>query len=118
MKIKLLVLIASFVAISCKQIQLNTVPEQKYHFNHLIFEENKLAPRATFFGTESSEIIEKEGSNRFLSLNGAWKFHFVKDPKQRPTTFQNTAFDDSDWDTIPVPSNWEVEGYDYPIYLD
>jgi len=118
MKIKLLVVIAFFVAISCKQTQLSSVSKQKNHYNHLIFEENKLAPRATFFGTESSEIIEKEASNRFLSLNGAWKFHFVKDPKQRPTTFQNTAFDDSNWDTIPVPSNWEVEGYDYPIYLD
>ena len=42
----------------------------------------------------------------------------VKDPKKRPTTFHNTNFDDIEWKNIPVPSNWEVQGYDYPIYLD
>lgn len=118
MKIKLLVFVVAFITISCKKDQLPPVPEQKNHFNHQIFEENKLPPRATFFGTESAEIIEKENSNRFISLNGDWKFHFVKDPKQRLTTFQNMHFDDSDWTTIPVPANWEIEGYDYPIYLD
>ena len=41
-----------------------------------------------------------------------------KDPKQRSATFQNEHFDDSDWKTIPVPANWEVEGYGHPIYLD
>jgi len=118
MKIKLVVFAIYFIAISCKQEQLTQVPEQKNHFNHQIFEENKLPPRATFFGTESAEIIEKENSDRFISLNGDWKFHFVKDPRQRLTTFQNINFDDSDWGTIPVPANWEIEGYDYPIYLD
>ncbi len=118
MKIKLLAFIVAFIAISCKQEQLTLVPEQKNHYNHQILEENKLPPRATFFSTESSEIVEKENSNRFISLNGDWKFHFVKDPKQRLTTFQNIQFDDSDWTSIPVPANWEIEGYDYPIYLD
>ncbi|SFS49088.1 glycoside hydrolase family 2 TIM barrel-domain containing protein [Lutibacter maritimus] len=118
MKLKLIVFVIAVIVISCKQQQLIPVPEQKNHFNHQIYEESKLPPRATFFGTESVQIIEKENSNRFISLNGNWKFHFVKDPKQRLTTFQNIHFDDSDWATIPVPANWEVEGYDYPIYLD
>jgi len=118
MKIKLIVFVVAFIAISCKREQLTSVPEQKNHFNHQIFEENKLPPRATFFGTESAKIIEKENSNRFISLNGDWKFQFVKDPEQRLTTFQNINFDDRDWGTIPVPANWEIEGYDYPIYLD
>ena len=118
MKIKLVAFAVAFIAISCKQAQLTSVPEQKNHFNHQIFEENKLPPRATFFGAEAAEIIDKEHSNRFISLNGDWKFHFVKDPRQRLTTFQNIHFDDRDWASIPVPANWEVEGYDYPIYLD
>ena len=80
--------------------------------------ENKLPPRATYFGFESARISEKENSKRFLSLNGDWKFHWVKDPKQRPSTFQYIRYDDSDWKTIPVPANWEVEGYGHPIYLD
>ncbi|WP_431125644.1 glycoside hydrolase family 2 TIM barrel-domain containing protein [Flagellimonas flava] len=104
--------------LGCTRPQLPEVPEQKYHFNHHIFEENKLSPRATFFAMESFEVDSKENSKRFLSLNGEWKFHFVKDPKKRPTTFQNREYNDGDWSTIPVPANWEVEGYDFPIYLD
>lgn len=103
---------------SCQQKELVKVAEQKYHFNHQIFEENKLEPRASFFAFENSEVASKEKSNRYYSLNGDWKFNWVKDPKKRPATFQNTDYDDSDWKTIPVPANWEVEGYGNPIYLD
>lgn len=102
----------------CTRQQLPEVAEQSYHFNHKIFEENKLPPRATFFGMESFDTKTKENSNRFYNLNGNWKFHFVKNPKERPTTFQNKEYEDDHWNTIPVPANWEVEGYDHPIYLD
>jgi len=97
---------------------LEEIPSQTFHFNHQIFEENKLAPRATFFGFESENISEKEQSKRFFNLNGDWKFNWVKDPKKRPTTFQNIDFNDSNWSTISVPANWEIEGYDHPTYLD
>ncbi|MFD0796117.1 glycoside hydrolase family 2 TIM barrel-domain containing protein [Maribacter chungangensis] len=103
---------------SCDNTRLKPVPEQISHFDHTVFEDNKLSPRASFFGYESSTVSSMEDSGRFLSLNGDWKFHFTKDPKQRPTTFQHPNFDDSGWTTIPVPANWEVEGYDHPIYLD
>lgn len=106
------------MVVSCTQKELDPVTEQANHFNHQIFEENKLPPRATFFPFESASGSDMENSKRFMSLNGPWKFHWVKDPKNRPTTFQHMDFDDSDWDTIPVPANWEVEGYDHPIYLD
>ena len=107
-----------FAVLGFSQEPLSKIPEQVNHFNHKIFEENKLPPRATFFAFESEKISNMQNSRRFLNLNGDWKFHFTKDPKQRPLTFQNTSFDDSEWKTIPVPANWEVEGYDYPIYLD
>ncbi|WP_420400856.1 glycoside hydrolase family 2 TIM barrel-domain containing protein [Flagellimonas sp.] len=110
--------IALVCLLGCTRPQLPEVPEQSYHFNHHIFEENKLSPRATFFAMESFDVDKKENSKRFLNLNGEWKFHFVKDPKERPTTFQNREYDDGDWGTIPVPANWEVEGHDFPIYLD
>lgn len=103
---------------SCKNKSLIEVSKQVNHYNHKIFEENKLAPRATFFGYETSNLQRKEESKRFINLNGKWKFHWTKDPKKRPKTFQNINFDDTDWKTIPVPANWEVEGYGYPIYLD
>lgn len=119
MKLKLLGSITLFATVlGCKTAVLVEVPKQTYHFNHEIFEDHKLAPRATYFGFENSGLKEKEQSKRFMSLNGPWKFHWVRDPKTRPTQFQNVDYDDSGWTTIPVPANWEVEGYDHPIYLD
>ncbi len=118
MKLRYILFGCLFALFACEQKPLPKVPEQVNHFNHKIFEENKLPPRATFFGFESDANSDMESSKRFLSLNGDWKFYFVKDPKQRPSTFQNVHFDDSKWSTIPVPANWEVEGYDHPIYLD
>ncbi|MCK5774673.1 MAG: hypothetical protein KAH25_00770, partial [Bacteroidales bacterium] len=118
MKIKLIGIALILINISCKQNLLPEVLEQTFHYDHKIFEDNKLPPRATFFATESNDILEKENSRRFISLNGNWKFNWVKDPKQRPTTFHNVIFDDANWQTIPVPANWEVEGFGYPIYLD
>lgn len=110
--------ITSLLVLACKQEAREVVAEQTFHYNHEIFEDNKLAPRATFFTFEAERIEDKENSKRFLNLNGEWIFNWVKDPKQRPTTFQNITFDDSKWTTIPVPANWEVEGFDHPIYLD
>jgi len=111
-------LIAIVLITSCKQEQLKEIAEQTFHYNHEIFEDHKLPARSTYFASESSDIIKKENSTRFLSLNGDWKFHWTKDPNQRPTTFQNINFDDSDWTNIPVPANWEVVGFGNPIYLD
>lgn len=111
-------LIPFLLIFGCKQEPLQIVTEQTFHYNHEIFEDNKLPPRASFFSFENESIKEKEDSKRFVSLNGEWKFHWVNDPKQRPTTFQNINYDDSEWTTIPVPANWEVEGFGKPIYLD
>jgi len=118
MRFKLLSIILFCITVSCKEEALSDVEEQTNHFNHKIFEENKLPPKATFFGFETADILDKKKSKRFFNLNGQWKFNLVKDPKKRPTTFHNTNFDDIEWKNIPVPSNWEVQGYDYPIYLD
>lgn len=118
MKLKFaLFVILGVTLMSCKQNDL-PVAEQVNHYNHTIFEENKLPPRATFFAVESAEVKTAEDSRRYKNLNGAWKFNFVKDPKERPVSFHSTNFDDSTWKTISVPANWEVEGYDHPIYLD
>jgi len=81
--------------------------DQNLHQNHQIFGVNKLAPRASF--TPPSQV---------LSLNGNWKFHWVRSPQDRPQNFYQIDLDDSQWDKIAVPANWEVEGYDHPIYLD
>ncbi|MFE2211626.1 glycoside hydrolase family 2 TIM barrel-domain containing protein [Streptomyces canus] len=53
-----------------------------------------------------------------LSLDGTWKFAYADRPADRDTDFHRTDVDDTDWDTIPVPSVWQVHGYDFPIYIN
>ena len=86
-----------------------------------IVETNKEPARATFFNFESkklAKINEPSASGRYLSLNGMWKFNWVRDPLDRPMDSYQTDFDDSRWDEIEVPSNWELSGYGVPIYLN
>ncbi|MFI6282374.1 glycoside hydrolase family 2 TIM barrel-domain containing protein [Streptomyces sp. NPDC050988] len=53
-----------------------------------------------------------------MSLDGKWKFAYADRPDDRDTDFHRTDVDDSSWDTIPVPSAWQVHGYDFPIYIN
>jgi len=79
---------------------------------------NKEPGRATYtpFPDEASAGSE-DGQSAFVqSLNGNWKFHWVKSPDKRPVDFYKPEFDVSSWKEIPVPSNWEMEGYGTPIY--
>ena len=114
----LLLCCLSILITNCKQNDLTPVTIQKNHFNHQIFEENRLDPRADFFAFENPNISVKEKSKRFLSLNGKWNFLWVKNPNERPTTFHHIDYDDSDWKKIQVPGNWETQGFGKPIYLD
>lgn len=94
---------------------------QEYHQNHEVFAINKEAPHPQLFPhTNMVNAItnEKEKSQWYQSLNGYWKFHWVKNPQDKPEGFHEEAFDDSAWDYFPVPANWEVHGLDHPIYLD
>jgi beta-galactosidase len=58
------------------------------------------------------------GSPFVQSLNGKWKFNWVKEPSLRPVDFYKPEFDVSAWKEIRVPSNWEFEGYGTPIFLN
>ncbi len=53
-----------------------------------------------------------------MSLNGMWKFNWAKNPQKRPVNFYKTDFNDQNWKSIKVPSNWELEGYGIPIYVN
>lgn len=53
-----------------------------------------------------------------VSLNGEWKFNWVKDADQRPTDFYAIDFNDKGWGTMSVPGNWELNGYGDPLYLN
>jgi len=89
--------------------------------DHTVFEIHKEQPHAMAFPFSSVEEAmagRKEDSEWFLSLNGLWNFHFAINPAATPPGFYNDTADVSRWSLIRVPSNWELEGYDYPIYLD
>ncbi|MCK5820398.1 MAG: discoidin domain-containing protein [Bacteroidales bacterium] len=51
-------------------------------------------------------------------LNDQWKFHWVEKPNDRPKNFYSLNFNDTDWDEIAVPANWELHGYGIPIYTN
>ncbi len=79
----------------------------------------KEPPRAVRFSYPDAASAIGEGASPFhQSLNGAWRFHWVPRPAERPTDFHRPDFDDSQWSTIPVPSNMEVQGYGIPIYVN
>ena len=57
-----------------------------------------------------------ENSPYHISLNGTWKFNWVRHPDLRPVDFYNIDFDVTYWDDLPVPSNWQLHGYGKPLY--
>ncbi len=61
-------------------------------------------------------VANRHLSSLCRSLNGLWKFNWVPTPEQRPVDFYKPGFDVSAWKEIPVPSNWEVQGYGTPFY--
>ena len=82
---------------------------------------NKMDPHAFFIPYASREAAladKKENSPFVLSLNGSWRFHWASRPSERLVDFFIPDFDDSNWDVIPVPSNWELNGYGTPIYVN
>jgi beta-galactosidase len=82
---------------------------------------NREVPRAHFIPYESVQQARTEDkwqSPKVQSLNGMWKFHLAQNPSERPYWFFKDDFDTREWDEIKVPSNWELEGYDYPIYTN
>ena len=60
----------------------------------------------------------KENSKNFMTLNGLWKFNWVRNADARPTDFFQTNFNDKGWDNIKVPGVWELNGYGDPIYVN
>jgi beta-galactosidase len=69
-----------------------------------------------FASIEQALSGDKAASPFFKSLNGNWKFHWAKNPDERPVEFYTPSFDSSKWKIIPVPSNWQLHGYGRALY--
>ncbi len=85
-----------------------------------VFRVNKLPASATTHRFDSLEeaLSPAQETTNTLSLNGQWHFHWSRSPSARPVDFYREDFDVSDWDLLPVPSNWEIHGYGVPIYAN
>ncbi len=80
---------------------------------------NREARRAAFFAFEDADkakVNDKTKSARYLSMEGKWKFCFVKDHNLAPKDFFAVKYDDSKWVDFPVPGLFEIEGYGDKIY--
>lgn len=78
--------------------------------NHHVLQINREPARAAFIAYGA------KAGDRTVSLNGTWRFHWVKNPSLRAHEFYRTNINDAGWDRIEVPANWEMNGYGTPIY--
>ena len=117
------VLLALAQVYSCQYKDYSTIPAENTTFweDPAVFQINKIEPHAYFIPfatTEQAQTEDKWQSPMLKSLNGLWKFKLSENPSQRPAWFFKDDFDTRNWDEIKVPANWELEGYDYPIYVN
>ncbi len=98
--------------------------EKPFWENPKIFNIGQIRPHANFIPYSNVEDLfsansfHESNSEWIKSLNGKWKFHWVRKPVDRPKSFYENGFDLSSWDEIDVPSNWELKGYGTPIYVN
>ncbi len=80
---------------------------------------NRYPTRSDYFafavGEQKADIKQ---SQNYLSLNGLWRFHWVKHFDERPKNFYKLAYDDRAWHQLNVPAIWELNGYGDPIYVN
>lgn len=86
-----------------------------------VYQINKEGAHAHFIPFETVEQAKTENkweSTLIQSLNGTWQFHLAQNPSERPHWFFKNDFDTRKWEKIEVPANWEIVGFDYPIYTN
>ncbi|MFA6245275.1 MAG: glycoside hydrolase family 2 TIM barrel-domain containing protein, partial [Candidatus Hydrogenedentales bacterium] len=97
------------------------VENAKEYENPKVFGINKEAPRATSFPfPDRSSAIEgiREESPFVQSLDGSWSFHWAEKPADAPEDFYKVDFNVESWADITVPGNWQMQGYEAPVYVN
>jgi beta-galactosidase len=125
MKYLLLIVFAAIVSTgSGKSKYKNVAFEDKIPHdweNPAVNEINREAQRAYFIPFANAEQAAKNDlwkSPFIQSLNGTWQFNLSHTPYVRPFYFFKDDYDTDDWTTIKVPGNWELQGFDVPIYTN
>ncbi len=87
--------------------------------NQHVVQHNVLPAHAPLHAySNQSDALLNHASNNQQSLNGLWQFALFGKPEEVPESCIDKSFDDSVWDSIPVPSNWQLHGFDKPIYTN
>lgn len=76
------------------------------------------SPWGAYENMQQALACDRDVSANVVSLDGVWKFHLAPAPEKAPDGFWAAGFDTSNWGDIQVPGNWEVQGYDKPIYTN
>ena len=96
-----------------------TMAQDPYWENPEMFAENRLPARATLMPYPSAEEAFARGESSLVKdISGEWRFHWVATPAEAPEGFWAVDYDDEKWGTMPVPGNWEINGFGYPIYTN
>ena len=90
-----------------KNPEINAVNRAPMHTNYFAYSSSEEAAKA-----------DKENSSNFMTLNGIWKFNWVKNADARPTDFYRTDYNDKGWGQMKVPGVWDMNGYGDPIYVN
>ena len=96
-------------------------PNDEWNGKPRIFGVNVLNPHVTsmpYTTVEEAVKGDRHASEWYQTLSGKWKFYHVEKPSQRNNDFYKDNYDVSGWDEIPVPSSWQLLGYDHPIYTN
>ncbi len=80
--------------------------------------ENRAPMHSDCFAFRTGEAFVPEESSNYMSINGKWKFNWVRDADLRPTDYYTADYDDKDWDLLQVPAVWELNGYGDPVYVN
>lgn len=108
-----------FLLSVCVCLSMTTFARQKEWQDPQVNAINRAPMRAAYFAyptAEAAQVGRKEKASNFLSLNGRWKFNWVKNETDRPVDFYQVDFEDQYWVDFPVPGLWELNGYGDPVY--
>jgi len=104
------------VVMMASQLHAQNHPDYE---NPEVFEKNQEAPHATLMPYENAQQAlsgERKVSPLHYTLNGSWKFHWAENPETAPAQFFEEGFYHGDWKQISVPSNWQMEGFGFPLF--
>lgn len=110
-----------FFIVALTLLSIGTYAQKNEWLDPNVNEINRLPMHANYFAYEDESLAldgVKEQSSNFMTLNGTWKFFWVKDASMRPTDFYGTAYNDKGWSDMPVPGLWELNGFGDPIYVN